>query len=114
MRMQAIQIGRSLLLLGVLALVGACSSGKIRDRKEQRDKMVTANGGHFCDFVNGEVYPDVEVQLNLEVGKHCEPETNVTITNYRSPSDNIGIIYCCISKSDVKLDKADKKSKDGK
>jgi hypothetical protein len=87
---------RSLILLvvGSMFLIG-CSSSKYKQRKEQRDTLVK-NQGIYCDMVNGDIYPDVEVQTNIEMAKRCEASKSFSITNYRAPtSDTVGIIYCC-------------------
>ena len=76
------------------ALLVGCSSSRIRARKEEREKV--AQTSHlYCDFVNGELFPDVEVATNLEMAKHCDSDKNFTLTSYHSPSDNIGLVYCC-------------------
>jgi hypothetical protein len=86
-------------VIGAAVLTG-CASSQIKARKEQREKI--AQSSHlYCDFVNGEVFPDVDVELNLEIAKHCENNKNMTITNYRSPSDAIGIVYCCALREDA-------------
>ena len=90
------------LILGILVLtfLAGCSSAKIKARKEERER--TASASHlYCDFVNGETYPDAEVQLSIEMGHHCEADKPMTVTNYRSPSENIGLIYCCNYKVDA-------------
>lgn len=81
----------------LMMFAAGCASSKIKARKEERDK-VSLNSHLFCDFVNGETYPDVEVEMNIEMAKRCDPEMPMTITAYRSPSDNTGIIYCCTQK----------------
>jgi len=103
----------TLLMVGV-GLLTACGGAQLRARKEQREKAVQS--AHlYCDFINGESFPDVDVALNLEMAKHCDSNKQMTITNYRSPSDAIGIVYCCSYKEEAKdLDmdsKADSKSK---
>jgi hypothetical protein len=97
-----------LVLLAGAALLSACASSQMKVRKEQREKAAQSSR-LYCDFVNGETFPDVEVQLNIEVAKHCEVNKYMTITNYRSPSDAIGILYCCALKEDgLKSDRSEK------
>jgi len=98
-------------------LLTACGSSQIKARKEQRDK-ISQSSKLYCEFVNGEAFPDVDVALNLEMAKRCDPSGQMTITGYRSPSEAIGIVYCCaladksadndLSKDGL-ADKADKK-----
>ncbi len=74
--------------------VTGCSSAQ-KARKEQRDK-VAASSKLYCDFVNGELFPaDVEVALNLEMAKKCDSERAFTITNYKTPAENNGVVFCC-------------------
>lgn len=84
--------------VAVLGLVGVfmagCASSQMKARKDQRDK-VSQSSKLYCDFVNGDVYPDVEVQLNLEMAKHCDSEKSFTATGYRTTNENMGIVYCC-------------------
>lgn len=82
----------------VLGLVGVflvgCASSQMKARKDQRDK-VSQTSKLYCDFVNGDVFPDVEVQLNIEMAKHCDSEKSFTATGYRTTNENMGIVYCC-------------------
>ena len=86
----------TLLALGAFILT-ACGSARIKARKDERDKVATISH-MYCDFVNGEVYPDVEVAMNLEMAKHCEAKGLLSITQYHSPSDATGLVYCCSTK----------------
>ena len=76
------------------ALLAGCASSQIKARKDQREKASQASG-MYCDFVNGELYPDVEVQLNLEMAKRCDDDKSYTITNYKTSNENMGLVYCC-------------------
>ena len=80
-------------LVAVLFMAG-CTSSQIRARKEQRDKVVQS-AKLYCEFVNGELYPDVDVALNLEMAKRCDNEKPFSISQYKTPSENQGVIYCC-------------------
>ncbi len=87
------------LTLGVL-LLGACTSGQIKARKEAREKA--SHESHiYCEFVNGEVFPDVDVAVNLGMADHCNSDGSMTLTSYRSPSEAVGLVYCCSMKDDV-------------
>ena len=97
---------------GALALVfslSGCSSA-MKQRKEQREKLAQSSK-FYCDFVNGEVFTDVEVQLNLEMAKRCDPEKHFSVSSYKTPSENQGVLYCCsLSGKGVAAAKADNKS----
>ena len=97
-----------------LAVLSACTSGQIKARKEMRDKA--AQSSHlYCDFINGETYPDVDVAVNLEMAKRCDSEGQMTITSYHSPSEAVGLVYCCKLKADAgKDDKSSGKSTSAK
>lgn len=97
-----------LILLSFTFAVG-CSSSQIKARKEQRDKAAQTSK-IYCDFVNGELYPDVEVMLNLEMAKKCDSEKSLSISQYKTSNENTGIVFCCstIDKVDAAL-KTEKK-----
>lgn len=86
--------GKTILLLSSVALLSACASGKMKERKDQRDKAAQASK-IYCEFINGEVYPDVDVALNLEMAKRCDSDKPFSITQYKTPSENNGVMYCC-------------------
>jgi hypothetical protein len=96
-----------------LALFAGCSSAKIRARKEERDR-VSQSAHIYCDFVNGEVFPDVEVATNLEMAKHCDSEKSMSVTAYHSPSDNVGLVFCCGTNADSSALGKDKSLTPGK
>jgi hypothetical protein len=83
-------------VLSVFAFVVGCSSAS--KRKEARDKAA-ATTGLFCEFVNGEAGQDIDTALTLAMsqamGQKCDRDKNFSITNYRTPSDIGGIVYCC-------------------
>lgn len=97
----------SKITIGIISLsfLAACTSGQIKERKAMRDKEAQTSK-LFCDFVNGEQYPDVEVQVNLEMAKRCDPDKAMTLTSYRSPSEAVGLVYCCGMKEVAKEDPA--------
>lgn len=80
--------------LSSLFLLSACASGTFKARQEQRDKMAAASG-LYCEFVNGDKHPDIDVELNLQVAKRCDANGNLSITNYRNSSEQSGVVYCC-------------------
>jgi hypothetical protein len=80
--------------LSSLFLLSACASGTFKARQEQRDKLA-ANTGMYCNFVSGEVFPDVEVELSMEMAKRCDSSRAFSITNFKTASNENGIVYCC-------------------
>ncbi len=77
-----------------LGLLSGCASSKMKERKEQREK-VAQSSRLYCEFINGEMYPDIDVALNLEMAKRCDSEKPFSLTNYKTPAENPGILYCC-------------------
>ena len=80
--------------LSSIALLSACGTSKIKERKEQRAKLAQSSK-FYCEFIDGGVYPDVDVALNLEMAKRCDSDKPMTMTQFKSPSDSNGVIYCC-------------------
>ena len=79
-------------VLIALGLSGCGTSQKVR--QQQRDQAV-ASSGLFCDFVNGDEFKDVEVELNLGLAKRCDGSKPISMTSYKNSSDVVGIVYCC-------------------
>ncbi|MDG0815546.1 hypothetical protein [Bdellovibrio svalbardensis] len=80
--------------LSSLFLLSACASGTFKARQEQREKMASSTG-MYCEFVNGDTHPDIDVELNLQMARRCDANKNFSITNYKNVSDQIGVMYCC-------------------
>ncbi|WP_413559993.1 hypothetical protein [Bdellovibrio sp. HCB209] len=80
--------------LSALFLLSACASGTYKARQEQRDKMA-ASSGMYCNFVSGEVFTDVEVELSMEMAKRCDSSRPFSITNFKTSSNENGLVYCC-------------------
>lgn len=80
--------------LSSLFLLSACASGTFKARQEQREKLASSSG-MYCEFINGDVHPDVDVELNLQMARRCDANRNFSITNYKNASDQIGVMYCC-------------------
>lgn len=81
------------LTTSVLFLSG-CASSTFKARQEQREKMASS-AGMYCEFVSSDLFPDLDVELSLQMAKRCDPGKDFSITNYRSSSDQYGVIYCC-------------------
>jgi len=89
---------RVLLAVSAVFLVTGCASGTFKARQEQREKMA-ASSGMFCDFVSAALSPDVDVELSMQMARRCDSTKNFSITNYRSASDEQGVLYCCATSS---------------
>lgn len=89
----SLRLSHSLLMISMIFGLFACSN-KMKIRQEQREKLA-ANSGLYCDFVNGDEYKDVEVELNMVMAKRCDPNKSMTITNYKNASEIYGLVYCC-------------------
>ncbi len=77
-----------------LLILSGCASGTFKERQEQREKMASSTG-MYCQFVSGDRFPDLDVELSMEMGRRCDTNKNFTITNYKNSSDQAGVIYCC-------------------
>lgn len=85
----------TLLLLSLSSLIlTGCASGSFKARQEQREKMA-ASTGMYCEFLSGDVYHDLDVELSMSMAKRCDSSRNFSITNYKNSSDQNGVIYCC-------------------
>ncbi len=74
--------------------LSACASGTFKARQEQREKMASS-AGMYCEFVSGDVHPDIDVELNMLMAHRCDSSRPFSITNYKNSSDQQGVIYCC-------------------
>lgn len=81
-------------------LLSGCASGTFKARQEQREKLA-ANTGMYCDFISGDVFPDLEVELSMQMARRCDSNKNFSITNYKNSSDQPGVIYCCSTSGKV-------------
>lgn len=89
----------SILLVVFSFFAVGCGSSAIKQRKEVRDRAVQS-AKMYCEFVNGDVYPnDVDVALNISVAKHCESGSAISMTQYKTPSESNGIMFCCPASS---------------
>jgi len=87
-------VNRFLLLAGAVVFMSGCASGTFKARQEQREKMA-ASSGLYCEFISGDLFPDLDVELNMRMAKRCDADRNYTITNYKNSSDQTGVMYCC-------------------
>ncbi len=84
------------LLLPVFII--GCGSAQ-KKRLELREKLA-ASSGMYCEFISGDVHSDVDVELNMQMARRCEPTKPLSITNYKNSSENYGVIYCCSMKKE--------------
>jgi hypothetical protein len=90
-----------LFVITVLFLAG-CASHQIELQKKQRNRFAEETG-FYCEFVNGESVPAIDLDLNLKMAKKCDREHNFTVTSYVQPNEQRGLIFCCIlAKEDFK------------
>ncbi|WP_413612582.1 hypothetical protein [Bdellovibrio sp. HCB-110] len=82
-----------ILLTSSALFLSGCSSA-FKARQEQREKMA-ASTGMYCEFVSGDMFPDLDVELNMQMARRCDSNKNFSITNYKNSSDQSGVIYCC-------------------
>jgi hypothetical protein len=83
-----------LVLVSLGLSVGCSSSSKLKERKDQREKAMSQSR-LYCEFINGEIYPDLDVALNLEMAKRCDVDKPFSISDYKTPTETPGIMYCC-------------------
>lgn len=77
-----------------LVFLAGCASNQQKVRREQREKAIQ-NTRLYCEFLNGEQYPDIDVALNLAMAQKCDADKSMTITNYKTPSEIPGVLFCC-------------------
>ncbi len=75
-------------------LISGCASSSQKTRREQRDKAVST-AKLYCEFISGEDFPDLDVAVNLSMAQKCDGDKHFTMTNYKTPSEIPGIMYCC-------------------
>ncbi|MGZ3744522.1 MAG: hypothetical protein ACXWRE_01510 [Pseudobdellovibrionaceae bacterium] len=80
-------------MMGFLFLSG-CASSTYKARQEQREKIATS-AGLYCEWINGDKHSDIDVELNLQMGKRCDSAKPFALTPYKNTSDQNGIMYCC-------------------
>ncbi len=76
------------------AFLSGCASSAMKNRKEQQVKL-SQSSKLYCEFLSGSIYHDVDVVLNLEMAKRCDSDKTYTITQYKTQTEDNGIIYCC-------------------
>lgn len=89
--------GLSFLVLVMPFVIVSCSSGELKMRQEQRDRIVQSSK-IYCEFVNGDNNPDIDVAVNIAMGAKCESTKDFSLVNYRTPSEINGVLFCCSTK----------------
>lgn len=82
----------------VLMATAGCSSARLKERKGERER-VAASSRMFCEFISAEEHQDFDVELNLQMGRKCDVDRSFSVTAFRTPSDNQGLVYCCSLKN---------------
>ena len=85
---------RSFILPLMMLFVAGCASSTFKARQEQREQLALSTG-MFCEFISGDLFPDLDVELSLRMAKRCDADKNYTITNHRNESGQNGVMYCC-------------------
>ncbi|WP_413943302.1 hypothetical protein [Bdellovibrio sp. HCB-162] len=83
-----------ILLTSSVLLLSGCASSTFKARQEQREKMASSTG-MFCEFISGDLFPDLDVELSMQMARRCDSNKNFSITNYKNSSDQTGVIFCC-------------------
>lgn len=83
-----------ILLSLVTLFIAGCASSTFKARQEQREQLALSTG-MFCEFISGDLFPDLDVELSMRMAKRCDADKNYTITNHRNESGQNGVIYCC-------------------
>lgn len=89
-----------LLLIGMISATSmiGCMSAKFKQRQMMRDKEA-GTSGLYCEFVSGDEFPDVDVEVNLRMNKRCDSNKNFSIAGYKNSSEQYGMTYCCATKA---------------
>ncbi len=89
-------MSRSLLLgaLGVVFFLSGCASGTFKERQQKREQLAQAKG-LYCDFISGDEFPDLDVELSMVMANKCDPSKPFTVSPYKNSSAKNGMIYCC-------------------
>ncbi|MCX7978788.1 MAG: hypothetical protein N2578_07270 [Bdellovibrionaceae bacterium] len=108
---------KTVALISLTAFLAACG-GAAKQRAMQREKL-SSEAGLYCEFISGDEFPDVDVQLNIAMAKRCDSEKTFSISGYKNAADNHGIVYCCSTKKKEEPSQSEKagssqKSESGK
>ncbi|MGE0632986.1 MAG: hypothetical protein AB7O96_11295 [Pseudobdellovibrionaceae bacterium] len=94
-----------LVFFASVATLSGCSSARLKERKGERER-VAQSSGMYCEFISAEDHQDFEVELNLQMARKCDSDKAFTVSDFRTPSDNVGMVYCCALRN--REDKTDK------
>lgn len=88
----------AILAMSSAVVLSGCASGTFKARQEQREKLANSTG-MFCEFISGDLFPDLDVELSMKMANRCDANKNFSVTNYKNSSDQPGVIYCCATTS---------------
>lgn len=90
-------LGLTPFLFAVPFVLTACSSAELKQRQEIRDRVVKSS--HiYCEFMNGDAHPDIDVAVNIAMGAKCDSNKDFSLTTYRTPAEINGVLFCCGTK----------------
>lgn len=92
---------KAALMIAAMSVVG-CASKQQKARKEQQQKVIQT-AKFYCEYLNGEQFYDIDVALNVTMGQRCDPDKPFSISQYRTPSDIQGVMYCCSTSDKMAL-----------
>ncbi len=105
---------KNLLVLAIgCAFLSACASSAMKNRKDQQSKLVQSSK-LYCQFINGDEFPDIDVAVNLDMAKHCDSEKPFSLSQYKTKSESQGVLYCCGTPSPKALERASEKKSEAK
>lgn len=97
------------LSLGLISSMMIGCSGAQKAREAQREKL-SQSSGFFCEFINGDDFKDIDVELNLSLAKRCDSAKPFSTSYYKNSSDVYGVLYCCsLAKKEPKGDSSSMK-----
>lgn len=87
---------KALVLGGILMslILSSCASSSHKARMDQREK-VAGTAGLYCEWVNGEKHPDIDVEVNLQMARRCDSSKPFSLSTYKNSADQNGVMYCC-------------------
>ena len=86
--------GKVLWVGAALVFFTGCGSSALKARREQREKVMQSSK-LYCEFLNGEEFPDIDVALNLSLAQKCDTDKPFSMSAYKTPSEISGMMYCC-------------------
>ncbi len=91
----AVALKMALVFAVAFGALAGCSSNK---KKQALREKVATQSGLYCDFVNGDKFKEIELELNLAMATKCDPDKPYSVSNYKNASEVHGLVYCCSMK----------------